>query len=1060
MTRRATLLLALAAALAGAASAPSFPALLAFSRWSSTAAASGLRSTAPAVAEPKPAERQASAVRGRGQTPSARQPAALDASLLEGLRLRTIGPANMSGRIVDIAVVESDPVVFYVASATGGVWKTTDNGITWTPVFQHEAVHSVGSIAVHQADPNIVWVGSGEAANRQSAGWGDGVYKSTDAGKTWTNMGLRDTKHIARIALHPRDTSIVYVAATGHLWGPNRERGLFKSTDGGTTWRQVLFVDEDTGVADVAIDPSDPAIMYAASYQRRRSAFGFHGGGPGSALWKSTDGGETWRKLTRGLPEGDKGRIGISIYRKDPRIVYVCIEQGRRYNASTAYEQRLAGIYRSEDRGESWTHMSDWNPRPMYASQIRVDPNDDRRIYMVNSFSFSDDGGKTFTVPRQSLHGDDRVVWIDPRDSRHLIKGDDGGVGISYDRGLKWLYVTSLPVSQFYRIDVDMRKPYWVYGGLQDNGSWAGPSATYFSSGVLNEDWVRTGGGDGFVSRIDRTDNRTLYVNSQYLGLSRFDMVTHERQDIRPNQPRGFIAARRNWTTWGRPGAPEPELGNAMAPANWDAAFIISPHDPRTLYAGMRELWKSTDRGLTWTSLGDMTTGVDRSTLTLMGQKPGETTLSLDDGVPYYPGVTAIAESPRRPGLLYVGTDDGNLNVSEDGGRTWTNVASRLPGLPQSSWFAGIEASSHDENVVYVTVDNHRSDDYRNYVYRSADRGRTWTSIAGDLPADRVARTIREDPRNPRVLYLGTEFGLFLTIDGGARWIELKNNMPRVAVNDLVIHPRDNDLVIATHSRGVWILDSLSAIQELAPEAPGTAPQLFTIRPAEMIRYSSPKAHMGDMVFRGENPPAGAIIDYYLPNPASKVALSVHDRAGNLVQSLAPGMRRGVNRVVWNLRHAALPAPEPAVGDEEGSGARPAPVPGPFVVPGEYLVRLLVDGRVLEQRVQVSDDPRLSVPPTERQRWTETLLEIGALYREAAGLVATARARADSAPAGAAGTAAREALRVARELQSRLLRLYQAVSASTGPLTADQRSQLDYFRSFVKLVEARLKPAA
>jgi photosystem II stability/assembly factor-like uncharacterized protein len=1059
MTRRSRFLLALVAALAAAAPAPSFDAASGATRWSRAAAASvGLEPPPQPSGGPRSGAHPADPAGSNGQEPAPRQPAALDAALLDGLRFRTIGPATMSGRIVDIAVVESDPFVFYVASATGGVWKTTDNGVTWTPVFQHEAVHSVGAIAVHQADPDIVWVGSGEAANRQSVGWGDGVYKSTDAGRTWKNMGLRDTKHIARIALHPRDTSIVFVAATGHLWGPNRERGLFKSSDGGATWRQVLFVDEDTGVTDVAIDPSDPAIMYAASYQRRRSAFGFHGGGPGSALWKSTDGGETWRKLTRGLPEGDKGRIGISIYRKDPRIVYACIEQGRRYNASTAYEQRLAGIYRSEDRGESWTHMSDWNPRPMYASQIRVDPNDDRRIYMVNSFSYSDDGGKTFTVPRQSLHGDDRVVWIDPRDSRHLIKGDDGGVGISYDRGLKWLYVTSLPVSQFYRIDVDMRKPYWVYGGLQDNGSWAGPSATYFTSGVLNDDWVRTGGGDGFVSRIDRTDNRTLYVNSQYLGLSRFDMVTHERQDIRPDQPRGFIVARRNWTTWGRPGAPEPELGNAMAPANWDAAFIISPHDPRTLYAGMRELWKSTDRGLTWTSLGDMTTGVDRSTLALMGQKPGETTLSLDDGVPYYPGVTAIAESPRRQGLLYVGTDDGNLNVSEDGGRTWTNVAGRLPGLPPSSWFAGIEASSHDENVVYVTVDNHRSDDYRNYVYRSADRGRTWTSIVGDLPPDRVARTIREDPRNPRVLYLGTEFGLFVTIDGGSRWVELKGNMPRVAVNDLVIHPRDNDLVVATHSRGVWILDSLSALQELAPEATGGGAQLFTIRPAEMIRYSSPKAHMGDMVFRGENPPAGAIIDYYLPNPASKVALSVHDRAGNLVQSLTPGTRRGVNRVVWNLRHAPLPAPEPGGGEEEGGPSRPEPVPGPFVVPGQYVVRLLVDGRTHEQTVQVSNGPRLQVPATDRQRWTETLLEIGGLYRQAAALAQTAKARAEAAPAG--DTAAREELRVARELQSRLLRLYRAVSGVTGPLTADQRSQLEYFRSFVTLIDTRLKKAA
>ncbi len=677
---------------------------------------------------------------------------------------------------------------------------------------------------------------------------------------------------------------------------------------------------------------------------------------------------------------------------------------------------------------------------------------------MVNAFSFSDDGGRTFTVPRQSLHGDDRVVWVNPKDSQHLIKGDDGGVGISYDRGLKWLYVTSLPLSQFYRVAVDMRKPYWVYGGLQDNGCWAGPSATYFSWGVLNEDWFRTCGGDGFVSAIDTTDNRTLYSNSQYLGLSRVDLLTRERTDIRPNQPRGFIQARRNWTTWGKPGAEEPDLGNAMAPANWDAAFIISPHDHHTLYAGMRELWRSTDRGATWTSLGDMTTGVDRTTLTLMGRKPTEDVLSLDDGVPYYPGVTAIAESPRRRGLLYVGTDAGNLNVSEDGGHSWTNVADRLPGAPTSSWIAGLEASRADENVVYVTIDNHRSDDYRNYVYRSADKGRTWVSIVGDLPASRVARTLREDPRNPQVLYLGTELGLFVTLDGGARWTELKNNMPRMAINDLVVHPRDNDLVLGTHARGVWILDSLAAIQELTPAVLSSRAHLFSIRPAEMIRYSQPKAHAGDLIFRGENPPAGAILDYVLGADSGQVALSVHDRAGNLVQALEPTTSRGVNRVVWNLRHAPLPAPASGGGDDD-EDRRGGPVPGPFVVPGEYVVRLAAGGQVVEQKVRVSDDPRIEVPQTERERWTAAQLEVAALYRDATALVDSTARRASAAPEGRAALDARERQRVARELQTRLLTLYRAIGGSTGPLTADQRAQVEYFRSFMRVFEARLKAA-
>ncbi len=395
-----------------------------------------------------------------GGAPAALQPIQVERSHLAGLGFREIGPANMSGRVVDLAVVESDPYTFYVATATGGLWKTLDNGVTFQPVFEHQAVHSIGCVTVHQGNPDVVWVGTGERANRQSSSWGDGVYRSVDGGRTWANMGLRDSHHIGRIVLHPRDSNIVYVAAMGHLWGPNEERGLFKSTDGGTSWTKVLGIDEHTGAVDVALDPSNANILYAAMYQRQRSAYGFHGGGPGSGLYQSVDAGETWTELTDGLPEGDTGRIGISIHRKDPNIVYVSIEQGLRYNASTAYLQRKAGIYRSENKGESWELMSDWNPRPMYASQILVDPNDDQRIYMVNAYSVSDDGGKTFTRPRQSLHGDDRVVWVSPDDSRHVIKGDDGGIGISYDRGLRWLYVTSLPVSQYYRVDVDLRTPF------------------------------------------------------------------------------------------------------------------------------------------------------------------------------------------------------------------------------------------------------------------------------------------------------------------------------------------------------------------------------------------------------------------------------------------------------------------------------------------------------------------------------------------------------------------------------------------------------------------------
>ncbi|MBZ5556611.1 MAG: hypothetical protein LAO77_04980 [Acidobacteriia bacterium] len=971
------------------------------------------------------------------------QSQALNASTLAALKFRTIGPAAMSGRIVDLAVVESNTSTFYAASATGGVWKTMDNGTTFDPVFQNEAVASVGCVTVSQSNPSIVWVGSGEATNRQSSGWGDGVYKSIDAGRTWTNMGLRDTHHVGRIVLHPTNPDIVYVAALGHLWGPNKERGLFKSTDGGRTWRPSLQIDEDTGVSDVAMDPSDSNILYAAAHQRRRRAYGFHGGGPGNALYKSTDAGEHWKKLTTGLPSGELGRIGISIYRKDPRIVYASVEQGVRYNASTAYEQRKAGIYRSNDKGETWSFMSDWNPRPTYSSQIRVDPNDDQRVYVVE-YSYSDDGGKTFERPRQSLHGDDRMVWIDPRDSKHILKADDGGVGMSYDRGLKWIYVTSLPVSQWYHVAVDMRKPYWVYGGLQDNGCWRGPSATFFSSGISNDDWIRTCGGDGFKSLADPNDDRTFYSESQYLGLLRNDSVTNEERNIRPDQKRGFIQERRNWATWGKPGAAEPELGNAMPPANWDAPFILSPHDSKTLYAGTNQLWKSTDRGDAWTSLGDMTTGVDRSKLRIMGQLPTETTLSLDDGAPYYPTITEIAESPLKRGLLYAGTDDGNLQVSQDDGKHWANLSKRFPGLPEAMWVSGIEASRHNAGTVYVSFDGHRSNDFANYLYRSTDFGNTWTSIANDLPANRVIHAVHEDPKNASLLYLGTEYGLYISADGGVHWLEFRGNLPRVPVNDLVIHPRDNDLVLATHGRGVWILDDISSLQQLTLQTMSESAHLFASRATEEIRYFNPKPHQGDMVFRGENPPAGAIIDYYLAGDAGAgFALNIVDAAGKPVAKLqAPGTP-GLHRVTWDLRYKSLPDAPP---DQESAGR--LPMGGPFVLPGDYTVRLTAAGRTLDQELTVLEDPRVQVSAADRKAWTDALVAAGETYRSVIVLMQRLSA------AGAAN----DVRTAARELQSRLSSLSRDMSQSTGRPTADQLAQIQFFKTELESLRRRATP--
>ncbi|MBA3853051.1 MAG: hypothetical protein C0503_01475 [Gemmatimonas sp.] len=952
-------------------------------------------------------------------------------AVTDGLRFRTIGPAAMSGRFVDLAVYEQAPHVFYAATSTGGLWKTTNNGTTFTPLFNDGGTHSIGAIALHQRDTSIVWLGTGERANRQSSSWGDGVYLSRDGGATWRNVGLRSSAHIGRIVLHPENTQVAYVAAMGELWNANEERGLYRTRDGGATWQRVLHVDANTGVVDVAMEPGNPNILYAASYQRRRTSFGFDGGGPGSALWKSTDGGETWRKLTNGLPAGDYGRIGIAIFRADPRIVYVSVEQGLRYTASTNYEEPLAGLYRSEDRGETFTQQSTWNPRPMYASQVIVDPVDSCRIYMMNFFSASTDCGKTSRSLRQSLHGDDRFMWINPANPRHLIKADDGGIGISYDQAQTWLFIADLPVSQFYRVSFDMRKPYNVYGGLQDNGSWAGPSANYRGEGITNADWIKWGGGDGFSNVVDTTDNTTLYSTSQFLGLSRINMRTGEEREIRPGDPTGAISARRNWTTWGDRNAPPQRLGNAMAPANWDSPIVISPHDARTLYVGTNVLWKSADRGTTWTALGDRTKGIDRRTLPIMGQMPTAATRSLDDGVPYWPTVSAIAESPRRKGVLWVGTDDGNVQRSGNDGREWTEMADRLPGLPRGAVINSIEVSRHAEGRVYVVANDYRNGDFGNYVYVTDDDGRSWRRLDAGLPAKRVARVLREDLRNQDLLFLGTELGLFWSNDRGQTWAELRGQMPLMAHNDLFIHPREHDLVLGTHSRGIWILDHISALRELTPAVAQRPVHVFSTRPAEQIRYRDALGHVGEVFYTGENPPAGGIIDFYL-RAAGSATLTVHERGGAEVARIEVREgKAGVNRVVWDLRYA------------DG---------GPFVHLGNYELRVASGGQTATGSIEVREDPRITVTAEIRRAWVESMRGLHRLRQDTRALNQRAQAALRGLPADAPAArraAAAELLRETTELASRVQRLYGDAQGEVAPLSGLQREQEAYYRQML-----------
>ena len=859
------------------------------------------------------------------------------------LEWRNIGPANMGGRINDFAVVEADPNIVFAATASAGVWRTTNNGVTWEPVFDEQPVSSIGDIAVAPSDPSIVWVGSGESNNRQSSSWGNGVYKSTDGGDSWTNVGLEDTLHIGRIVIHPTNPEVVYVAATGHLWGPNDDRGLYKTTDGGQTWTNTLFIDRDTGMTDVAMDPVSPGTLYAASYQRRRTAFGFSGGGPGSGIYKTTNGGESWRRLTDGLPDGITGRVGLDIYRSDPRIVYAVVQ-----NAN-------GGMFRSDDRGESWTRMSDTNPRPMYYSQIRIDPLNDQRIWAAGArMVYSQDGGKTFVDDWvQTIHGDFHALWINPADSNHMLAGSDGGVHYSYDRGRTWDFVNTMALGQFYEIGYDMETPYNIYGGLQDNGSWGGPVRTLYRRGITNEDWVRVGGGDGFYTQVDPNDPTTVYVESQNGNVSRLDLETSERKSIRP----------------------EPEDESERYRFDWNSPILISPHNSQTIYYGGNRLFKSTDRGDTWTTTDDLSKDQDRDEMPIMGVEVTDDTPSRHDGISTFGQIISISESPRREGVLYVGTDDGNVQVSQDGGTSWQEVAGLIPDLPEGTYVSRVQASYHADTRVYATMDGHRSDDYSVYVYVSEDSGDSWRSLASNIPDGHTMNVIREHPRNENLLVLGGEFGAYITINRGEEWHQIKGAVPTVPVDDIAIHSRDNDLILGTHGRSIWVLDDMTPLEKLSEGVLASNLHLFDVRDAIGYRINNHKGNTGHKMFIAQNPPEGALIHYFLNDEVDgedAVEVTIQDGAGEVIRTLdAPGSV-GLNRVNWDLRH------EPPV-PLTGQGGFGGPPPGPRALPGTYGVQVTVGGRQATTSVKVSDDPRINVSAADRRSQQDAMLRLGNL---------------------------------------------------------------------------------
>ncbi len=925
-----------------------------------------------------------------------------------GLRFRSIGPAFTSGRVSGFAVDPNNSSRYFVAVASGGVWKTVNSGVTWTPVFDNEASYSIGAIALDPKNPATVWVGTGENNSQRSVSYGDGVYRSDDAGRTWRNVGLKKSEHIGKIAIDPKDSNIVYIAAQGPLWGPGGDRGLFKTTDGGKTWKNILNISENTGVSDVEIDPNDPNTLYASAYQRRRHFFTLINGGPESALYKSTDAGATWNKLRAGLPTVELGRIGIAISPVDSNVVYATVEAA----------ERRGGIFRSSDRGGSWERRNEFDSGAMYYGHVVADPKDVDRIYIMNvNLMVSDDGGRTLRrLGERSKHVDNHDIWIDPKDNDHYLVGCDGGVYESFDRGVNWDFKENLPVTQFYDITTDNAKPFYnIYGGTQDNFSFGGPSRTRSVSGIVNSDWFVTNGGDGFRSAVDPEDPNTIYASLQHGVIVRFDKRTGERIGIQPQAAKGDDPWR-----W-----------------NWDSPFIISPHSRTRLYMAADKLFRSDDRGDSWTQIsGQLSRALDRDKLPVMGRVWGIDAVAKNQSTAFYGNASALAESQKKEGLIYVGTDDGLIQITEDGGKNWRKI-DKLPGVPENAYVSKIITSNFDANTAYVSFDNHQNADFKPYLLKTSDAGRTWTSIANNLPANGNVWSIAEDHVNINLLFVGTEYGLFFSIDGGAKWIQLKGGLPTIAVRDINIQKRENDLVLGTFGRGIYILDNYTPLRHLNADSLKQPSILFPVKDALMFIQSQPlggrgKSFQGETFYTADNPAFGATFTWFLKDPirtkkeqrqeaerdaerrkapvswptmaqlraeeeeeAPAILITVTDANDRVIRRLNGPVGAGFHRVNWDLRYPAanLGAPPPPDSDFDFE-----PPSGPLVMPGKYKVSIAkrVDGIVTPlgqaQEFQVVVEGQENMSVADRTALVEFQQKASRLQRAVSGATQAANA--------------------------------------------------------------------
>lgn len=875
----------------------------------------------------------------------------INSSLVDGLKFRSIGPAWASGRIADFAVNPKYSKEYYVGVASGNVWKTTNNGTTWKPVFDNYGSYSIGDVELDPNNPNVVWIGTGENNHQRALGYGDGIYKSVDGGKSFKNMGLKESRQIGGIVIDPRNTDVVFVACEGSVWGPGGDRGLYKTTNGGETWEKVLEISENTGVNNIKMDPSNPDIMYATSEQRRRTSFTKIGGGPESAVYKSTDGGETWRKIMKGLPSVDIGGMGIDVSPVDPNVVYLIVE--------AAEDQ--SGFYRSVDKGESWDKMSDHASSGQYYNEIYCDPKNADKVYSVETVSaVTTDGGKTWArISTRGRHVDDHALWIDPADTEHYMIGGDGGIYETWDAGVTFDFKENLPVTQFYRIHVDDAEPFYnVYGGTQDNNSMGGPSQNITGDGVINDEWFVTMGGDGFWLATDPDDPNIVYTEYQYGNVFRYDKKSGEAISIKPRERKDELTYKWNWNT----------------------PLLVSPHKGTRVYLAANKVFRSDDRGDTWKVISDdLTAQVDRNSFPVMGKYWPAEALAKDVSTSLWGAIVSLVESPVKEGLLFAGSDDGVVSITENGGRSWTQVKS-FPGVPEYTYVSDIWADRFDENVVYATFDNLKRDDFKPYVFKSTDKGKTWDSISGNLPENGTVHTIVQDFVRPELLFAGTEFGVFFTIDNGKNWVQLKSGIPTIPVRDIAIQERESDLALATFGRGLYILDDYSPLREVSHEMVAKEAHIFPVKDALMYIQTNIKDNQGDTYFSARNPDFGATFSYYLkevpktkkqlrkdeekklfkegkpiPQPTwrelqlegqeekSHLIFTIYDTNNNVVRQLTSSPSKGINRITWDLRYS-LPSQVQVNGKfspvSEGGRGRRGGGSGILAMPGTYKVGL------------------------------------------------------------------------------------------------------------------------